>query len=153
MRVLLSLFLAATAVSVLAGAAEAHMGAKGIVKDRMEVMKSFGAAMKSISRMARGKEAVDTARVAGVAKKIGDHSATLVGLFPAGSHGGVSQASPEIWANPAGFRKSAESMTRAAGQLLSAAQSGDAPMIKSAFRALGRTCSACHADFRIKRKH
>ena len=82
-------------VAFFAGPTEifAHGGAtgivNGIVKERMEVMKSIG-------KMARGKAPLDNKKIARAAGKIADHSTRITTLFPKGSDQGVSEASPKI---------------------------------------------------------
>lgn len=49
------LILTVLTLSVNPAYVSAHSGAKGIVKERMELMKDIGKAMKQLSAMARGK--------------------------------------------------------------------------------------------------
>ena len=137
---------------IVVGATNAHMGATGIVKERMELMKSIGKAMKSIRKMADETAPLESAKVAGAAQEIADHGARIVALFPRGSAGRVSEASQKIWQDPAGFRRYADSMVTTADDLVAAAKANDREKIKSAYRALGRTCGNCHDDFRIKKR-
>lgn len=139
-------------VSAIAVPAIAHMGAKGIVKERMEVMMAIGKAMKSMSSMARGKTPMNAANVAASAGEVAAHGKRIVALFPEGSGGGVSEATPEIWQDPDGFRRSADELVSAAEALRVAAASTDTDAIKTAFRALGKTCGGCHRKYRVKKK-
>ena len=76
----------------------AHGGATGVVKERMEVMKTIGAAMKRIAAMMHGKQDYDAAAVRDAARTIealgGD---TMTDLFPEGSALEPSEARPVIW--------------------------------------------------------
>ena len=151
----LPLFLcAALAVATMLGAtlAVAHMGATGVVKERMELMKSIAKANKSIRDMVNGKEPFEIAKVAAAAKIVADHGIRIVALFPAGSGGGVSEAAPNIWDDPDGFRARANATVKAAHALEAAAKLDDLPAVTQAARVLGRTCSGCHRDYRIKKK-
>ena len=74
----------------------AHMGAKGVVKQRMDLMVSMGKAMKAMNDMVRGKSDYDPAAVASMAKQLQDHGAQMVKLFPKGSMNGPTEARPEI---------------------------------------------------------
>jgi cytochrome c556 len=130
----------------------AHSGAKGIVMERMAVMKSIGKSMKSMSRMARGKSPMDFATIETGAGALARHGGQIPALFPKGSGRGVSEASPKIWDDPGGFKLSANGMVAAARTLESAANVKDAVAVKISFRALGRTCGGCHKQFRIKKK-
>lgn len=148
------LLLSLTVVAVLAGSANlmAHGGAKGIVKERMEVMKSIGKAMKSISKMARGKAPLDADKVAASARSIARHGQRIPAMFPKGSSQGVTEASPRIWQDPEGFKQGTQQMVDAARSLEAAARSDDAGNVKAAFASLGKTCGTCHKQFRIKKK-
>lgn len=147
-----SVLLMASALLALTGSAMAHMGAKGIVKERMEVMQAVGKAMKSVSGMARGKTPFDGQKVVKTAGEIAAHGQRIISLFPEGSGQGVSEASPKIWQDPDGFKESAGRMVRAAQVLGAAARTDDTAVVKAAFRALSKTCGGCHKKFRIKKK-
>lgn len=128
----------------------AHSGAKGIVKERMELMKDIGKAMKQLSAMARGKAPLDSARVKEAAGSIAQHGQKIPALFPKGSTKGVTEASPRIWLDPEGFRKSTEAMIAAARSV--AESNGNSAELKTSFRRLGKTCSGCHKQYRVKKK-
>lgn len=149
-----TLLILVTALAILAGPTNllAHGGAKGIVKERMEAMKSIGKAMKSLGKMARGKVPLDTRKVEQAAGEIAAHGLRIPALFPMGSGHGVTEASPSIWQDPEGFKKSANDLVTSARALMRAAQSKNASAIKTNFRLLGKTCGSCHKLFRIKKR-
>lgn len=126
----------------------AHEGATGIVKQRMEAMRSMGDAMKELAAMLRGKQAYDADRVRDLASRIAMHGGdTLVELFPEDSIEGPSEALPAIWEDGQGFAELAQALQTNAGALSDSA--GAQPEAAAAFAGLGRTCSACHKDFRM----
>ncbi len=127
-----------------------HQGAKGIVKERMDAMKSIGKAMKKLGAMARGKSPLDQNAVRANARIIEQHGVKIPSFFPAGTGHGMSEASPEIWKNPVGFKKASEDMIAAARNAAQSANNIDD--LKRAFRQLGKSCSGCHKQFRIKKK-
>ena len=129
----------------------AHGGAKGVVKERMEIMKSIAKDMKSVSKMARGKAPLDAEKIAKVASSIASHGERIPDLFPKGSGQGITEASPQIWTDPDGFKMSADRFIMAAQGLETAAKTNDVSAVKTAYRALGKTCSGCHKQFRIKK--
>ena len=131
--------------------AAAHMGAKGIVRERMEMMKSIAHEMKTVAAMVRGKTAFDGTRIEASAKRVAAHGTRIVAMFPKGSGGGVSEAANEIWTDPDGFRRAADDMIDAANRLRVAAQSGEANAVKGAFGDLGKSCGGCHRDYRVKK--
>lgn len=146
--ILLAVFMSAA----FAGPALTHSGAKGVVKERMELMKSIGLAMKTIGGMARGRVPLEGKKIVRAAAAIGHHGERITGLFPKGSGHGVSEASPEIWRDWDGFKNSADRMVAVARDLEKAGRANDAAAVKAAYRALGRTCGSCHKLFRIKKK-
>jgi cytochrome c556 len=144
----LSLFV--LSLSVDPASVSAHGGAKGIVKERMELMKDIGKAMKSLSAMARGKVPLDSTKVKAAAGSIALHGQKIPALFPTGSNKGVTEAGPRIWKDPEGFRKSANEMVAAARNV--AETNGNSAELKVSFRRLGKTCSSCHKLYRVKKK-
>lgn len=129
----------------------AHMGATGVVKERMELMVSMGKAMKSLNAMVRGKTDLDPDSFAGAARRIQKHSAEMIKMFPKGSMQAPTEARPEIWTDWERFQALASSMEAEAGKLAAAGGSGDRKAIALQFRRVGKLCSSCHKDFRRKK--
>ncbi len=161
--------------------AVAHKGATGVVKQRMDVMKSFGDAMKAIKKMLDGEMTYDAAKVrkaAGVIKAHGGEALTK--LFPKGSLQKPTEAKPEIWQNWTEFEADATRLKDYAEALevVAARKSEEAEasgMIatmkgsditeggwpsaaelkqmppQAVFMALGKTCKSCHESFRQKK--
>jgi cytochrome c556 len=128
-----------------ASAALAHSGATGVVKQRMETMKSMGDTMKQLGAMMQGKQAFDAAIVAGRTSVMKQHAAELPKMFPKGSTQHPSEALPKIWESFEAFSKitsELESTSSALGDVKSA----DA--LPVAMTAVGKTCKACHQDYR-----
>ena len=130
----------------------AHMGAKGIVKERMQLMKSYAASMKAINVELRDMASVNYILINAEANKIAESSQTIMGLFPPGSGGGVSEASPKIWQNPDDFMKIIEDLKKAARKLAQSTGTGVPKLVIENFRALGGTCKNCHQKYRVKKK-
>lgn len=61
-----------------------------------------------------------------------------------------SSARPAIWQQRAEFDRRAQSMQEQAARLVVVAKEGDAAALRSQFSALGKTCKACHDDFKQK---
>lgn len=133
----------------------AHSGAKGVVMERMEGMKSLGGAMKIVKSQlgdspdpAALREAADLIRA-----NAGDH---MTSRFPPGSMQDVSEAAPAIWEDFESFSKIAASLATGAERLedFAIALETDATpdtTLQELFAGLGGTCKSCHADFRIKK--
>ena len=130
----------------------AHMGAKGIVKERMQLMKSYAASMKAINVELRNITSVNYILINAEANKIAESSQTIMGLFPPGSGAGVSEASPKIWQKPEDFKKIIEDLKQAARKLAQSTGTGVPKLVIANFRALGGTCKNCHQKYRVKKK-
>ncbi|MEQ8481618.1 MAG: cytochrome c [Hoeflea sp.] len=142
---------AATLVLVfgIAGAALAHSGATGIVKQRMDKMGEVASQMKVIARMLNGRLEFDPAVMEASATEIADHASGFEPLFPEGSVSPPSEARPRIWTRWDDFRDQFATMEVRAGSLADQAASAQDPSdLKNAFVRLGNTCKSCHQDFR-----
>lgn len=129
-----------------AGAALAHSGATGKVKERMDGMKAMGAAMKSIGAMAQGKAAHDAAAVEAAGRQIETHAQAMAALFPKGSDHKPTRALPEVWTNGARFEALAKELADSAAQLARQASDGDA--LGANFRTVAEQCKVCHQRYR-----
>ncbi|MGI9408277.1 MAG: c-type cytochrome [Hyphomicrobiaceae bacterium] len=145
------------AITVAAGAglltfhfANAHSGATGVVKERMEMMKSMGNSMKELAAMVRGKQEYDAGRVRAIAASMQGHAKMIPAMFPKGSNKMPSEAKETIWSDPAGFASSAKALANYAGKLAGAADNQDAS--KAAIGDLGKTCKSCHTGYRLKKQ-
>ena len=137
------------AVLVIPVGVYAHSGATGIVKERMELMKSIAAQMKIVGDMVKGTRPYDADDVADAADLIAEHAANMVEKFPKGSTEHPSEALPLIWEDWDRFQTLSVELKTAANAMAERAR--DATEISSIgeeFTAVGKTCSACHEDFR-----
>ncbi|POF34292.1 c-type cytochrome [Roseibium marinum] len=135
-----------------AGAAFAHGGATGIVKERMDAMSEIGDSMKSVGRMLKsGPYDPDVAFEAGAA--IAGHAGeALTELFPEGSLQPQSEANPAIWSDWPTFEDYAGDLRSSALTLKTLAEDGaDKQQLADAFGELAGTCKACHQEFRVKK--
>ncbi len=144
--------MAGLAAISIGGLAFAHSGATGIVKERMDSMKSIGGSMKAISKLDWGSP--KTARIAleRDAKSIAMHASHIVKMFPENSIKGPSEAISAIWEKPDEFAKLAEALETRAAELAAIARtisSGDE--IKPQLAGIGETCKTCHEGFRKKK--
>ncbi len=110
-------FVAVTLVALLgvgvtgAGVVFAHGGATGIVKQRMDLMKGIGEAMKTLTTMFKGEVEYDADAVREAARTIqsraGEH---IIKLFPEGSLDNPSEALPTVWEDWATFERYADDL-------------------------------------------
>ena len=140
-------------LAALAGATTvlAHKGAKGVVMERMMAMKSMGDGMKELSQMVTGKIAFDAAKVTSIAKSLKQHATKIPEQFPKGSLQKPTEALPVIWEKWDDFKGQADNLATLAGELETAAASGKAASLV-VFAKIGKSCSACHQDFRLKKE-
>lgn len=138
-------FLVLAVMLAMPALAQAHSGATGIVKKRMEVMKDVGAVMKELGAMVKGEAAFDASTVARRAGDLKAHAAGMPALFPEGSIHGPSEALPQIWKDFEGFTRIASDLESAADRLSGVTE---ATALPAALGAAGKSCKACHSDYR-----
>ena len=137
----------------------AHDGATGVVKERMDFMSNLGAAMKSLSKIVKGRVEFDSDKVLELTAQLREHSGTnLTKLFPKGSLDKPTTAIPEIWQNWDKFNGLAESLYQRAKDMSTITQDKSIQpedrieAMSRAFKRVAKICSACHRDFRKKKK-
>lgn len=113
------------ALAGLSMTAMAHEGATGVVKERMDAMKSMGKAMKQIKPMMTGEAAFDAEAIRAAAEAIAAEAGNaMTGKFPEGSGAHPSEADPKLWDEWARFEEMAEQLEIAARGLALAAENG-----------------------------
>lgn len=128
---------------------EAHSGAKGVVKERMEAMKSMGQAMKGLGAMFKGEASYDPTRALDHATTIHDHSPMIVEQFPEGSDHPPSEALPAIWLDGAGFEAAAAVLRSESMKLIAIFENGaDEKEALTQLTRVGKACGDCHDRFR-----
>lgn len=131
---------------------DAHQGAKGVVKERMDLMTNISKRLKLVVQMIRGKRSFDGNAVAVASTAIAKHADEFLKKFPKGSGGHPSEATDNVWKDWKEFSKRSKEMGTAAKALASkgkiAKEKGE---ILAEFKQLAATCGACHRDFRVKK--
>jgi len=137
---------------VLTGAALAHVGATGIVKERMDAMSAIGDQMKIIGQMLKSG-GLDDAKVSAAAGAIAGHGGeAMTRLFPENSLQHPTEATPAIWAEWPKFEALAGDLQSSALTLKDLAEDGAGKAdISAAFGTLAATCKECHESFRVKK--
>lgn len=125
----------------------AHDGATGVVKERMEVMKSIRDDMKSLRNVVRGRDTYNQRKFLDRVQSIKAVSGDIPALFPEGSLQKPSEALPAIWDNWDDFTSQANNFHESVISLEQAVMSDDLRSIKSTFRSVAQTCKACHDDY------
>ena len=130
--------------------AVAHIGASGVVKERMMLMKDISKSMKEIAAMMKGEVDYDSEKMSSlasiIASKGGDR---ITKLFPDGSLDETTEALPSIWQDWAKFKAVSGQLEITANELK--AMSGDQFDAMGPFQKLAQTCGACHRTFRQKK--
>jgi cytochrome c556 len=142
-RVIAALALAGLAAPLLAAPADQ-------VRTRVDGLRELGASFKAVNDGLRSSSP-QTMLIRISARQIHKASQEMYGWFPAGSGpqpGIKTAAKPEIWTNPAGFRRAQDAFAAQAAALQTAANSGNVDAIRTAARRLGGTCKSCHDQFR-----
>lgn len=145
--------LAAGLLGLAAGAALAHGGATGIVKERMDAMTEISKNVKIVGQMLKGGAAYDPVEIERAAKAIAGHAGdAMTDLFPEGSLKSPSEASPAIWSEWPEFSDYAGNLQSSAQALEGlAAQGAEQKTVAAAFGKVAATCKTCHEAFRIKK--
>lgn len=130
-------------------AAFAHSGVKDPdVMNRMMGMSELAKQMKVIGSMHMGQASFDAAAVNAALEKIAEEASYIPSLFETKALDPKSEALPVIWDDFEAFTARAEALqSTAAGLAGSVESSGD---LMQVMHEIGRSCSACHSDFRSK---
>lgn len=145
-----NLLLATAMVAITGTTALAHTGATGIVKQRMESMKIISDSLKQIGAIMKGEATFNVKTVQASATTIATHANSIPKLFPEGTTGHPSEALPAIWTDWERFTAIATKLGEDAHAMSSAASSAtDITGIRDELVAVGRSCKACHQDFRM----
>ncbi len=129
----------------VSGAAWAHSGATGIVKERMDKFKDAKASIKILKSAIEKK---DFATITKEAESINLWAKQLTASFPTGSNPHPSEALNIIWQEFDLFENEAEAQIRASEKLMKAAMAQDSEATTAAFKELANTCKSCHNSYR-----
>lgn len=121
-----------------------------VQKNRTATMKSISKALRGIRVFVKAGQMKELAEASMQVAKLVDR---IPELSPKGSaFGEESRIKPEVWDDFARYKKLADESSAAARALAKVAGSGDEKKAADAFRALGKSCGACHKPFRKKKK-
>jgi cytochrome c556 len=139
----------AFALTALVGLSAVPASAQeAIVKERQDLMGSFGEWSKTLAAPVKG--APLDAAVVKAAEDVSASMKKIPALFPAGTGSDKmkNRAKPEIWADLAKFTAYANDGVAAYSALAAAAKSGDTAAYGAAFTKANGVCNECHRDFR-----
>lgn len=110
--------------------------------------RNFGGVLNGI---AKGEVPYDQAAAVKAAQLVEVlHTLPYNSFGPGTDQGAPTKADPKIWQEPAKFKTAAENTQRELAKLPEAAKSLDT--LKAQVGVVGKTCKACHDDFRVKQK-
>ncbi len=121
------------------------------IKYRQSVMTVIAAHFGRIGAVVQGKAPYDAKTTADNAAVVYSMSKLPFTAFGEGTDkGGNTKAKPEIWKESDKFQAAAKDFQDQAAKLDAAAKSGNLDAVKAAFGDTGKTCKACHDNFREK---
>ena len=139
------------ALSLTAATVGAQQKPEDIIKYRQSALFVMGQHFGPLAAMAQGKIAFDKDAAARHAAVVEFMSKLPWDRFPAGTEqGGNTKAKPEIWSNPDDFKAKAEKMQSEAAKLAQVARGGDFAALKAQVGETGKSCKACHDEYRNK---
>ena len=125
----------------------AHLGATGIVKERMDYFKASQSNLKKIRMYIRNENYASTIPLA---DSITSWSARMSKYFPAGSDIKPSEASPRISSDFEGFKAAAQLSWKATISLAKATEINDRDAVINAFKETVISRKSCYKSYRLK---
>jgi cytochrome c556 len=147
----------AAAVLLLGAASQAFAAeeskADADIKYRQSAMTLVKTYFGPLGAMSQDKMPFDKAKAEQYAGILATLSKLPIDLFPAGSEKGDSQktrAKADIWTDSAKFKQAGDKFAQETAKLAQVAKGNDMKAIKAQIGAVGKTCKACHDDFKEK---
>lgn len=141
---------------IVAGQAIAHIGAMGVVKERIDAMSTLSDHSKKVGNMLKGKEPFDLVTIAATAQAFMRNGEKIPSLFPDTEESRQSiatEALPAIWDNWEEFLALSEKFTNDSQALLAVTddliggtQNVDKQKraVRAVFFEAAENCLACH---------
>lgn len=150
MKRMVSTMLAAATLAA-SGAAVAQMKPEDAIAFRKGVYQVIGYSNRGIGQMIKGEIPFNKDVFNRNAEIIAKVSHLVPEAFPAGSDKGNTRARPEIWSDAAGFKKVVDNFQAEAQKLAELSRTATSvDQVRSQAAALGKSCGACHDNFRTK---
>lgn len=145
----MGVFVTAAAVSFTAG-----VGAQTKPEDAIKLRKAAFALMGynfgSLAAMAQDKKPYNKDEAVRNAEAVAMLGRMPLEHFGAGTDKGDTKAKPEIWSQMDKFRGLMNKMNEESTKLAAVVKNGDLAALKAQFGETGKTCKACHDDYRAK---
>lgn len=121
-----------------------------LVKQRQAAMTLIGKYFGPMAAMAQGKAPFNASVVQRNAGFVDNLSRMPWDGFDASTRSLDTRALPAVFDDAAKFKEAANRMENEAAKLVAVSKSGDEGAVKAQIGALGKSCGACHNDFRQK---
>lgn len=150
-RLLKTTIAAGLLVAFGAGVVHAQPKPEDLLKYRQGVMRAAAFQFGPLTGVAKGEVQWGPA-MAQKAVNLAALSVIAGDVFSPASKGlANSDAKPEIWTKPDDFKKAMAAYQAEAAKLASFAKADDLEKVMAQVNAVGKTCGACHDNFRVKR--
>jgi cytochrome c556 len=130
----------------LATGVTAALAQQNILAQRQALMKGNGQQAAIVTRMVRGDEPFDAAKVQVAFNQWAETAAKFPELFPESSRGGKTRALPAVWTKRAEFVAAAQKFGKDVDDYKSKVATLDG--LKAALPVIGQHCGDCHTSFR-----
>jgi len=132
------------------GVAQAQQKPEDIIKYRQSALFLLGQHFGPLAAMAQGKMPYDKNAAASHAALAETLARLPWDRFAPGTDQGNTKAKPEVWTNQADFKAKADKMQEEVAKLAQVAKTGDFDALKAQVGATGKSCKACHDEYRNK---
>jgi cytochrome c556 len=120
------------------------------IAERKALMKANNDNARNLTKMLRGDEPYDAAKVEAAFAQWGETARKLPSLFPENSKtGGQTRATAKIWENRSDFDAKIADFAKAVADNRDKAK--DLDSLKVALSAVDKSCDACHQQYRRRR--
>jgi cytochrome c556 len=152
MKVFACIAAAATLLAMAVPASAQFAKPDDAINYRQSALTVMGTHFGRIGAMVNGKVPFDAKTAVDNAEIVAEMAKLPWAAFGAGTEKGSipTHAKPELFAQPAKFREYSEKLVDETAKLVTAAKTGNAGTLKTAFGAAANACKACHDDFRSK---
>ena len=120
------------------------------IKYRRAAFSAMGWQMGGMAAMVKGEKAFDKAEFAKLSSRLAALSEMPWEAFVPGSDKGDTKAKPELWKEMDKVKAGADKFQAESKKLADLAKGGDEKAIKAQFAEVGKTCKACHDNYKNK---
>jgi cytochrome c556 len=142
------LMLVAAAATLASSFASAQMKPEDAIKQRKAAFNVIAYNFGSIGAMVNNRKPYNKEEAIRNAATASAVAWQPYEFFMAGTDSGDTKAKPNIWTDMAKFKLGGEKMGTEMARLAAVARDGDQAALKAQFGEVGKTCKACHDDYK-----